>query len=47
MYEILGKLKLFLEFWETKKSKHSCSYVSLFLVMQKTKRTRLGAKTQA
>ncbi len=36
--------RYFLEFCETKKSKHSRSYVSLFLVMQKIKRTRLGPK---
>jgi len=47
MYEILGKPKLFWKFWETKKSKHSRSYVSLFLVKQKTKRTRLGPKGYA
>jgi len=47
MYEISGKPKLFLEFWETIKSKHSRSYVSLFLVKQKTKRTRLGPKGYA
>jgi len=47
MYGIWSKPPLFLEFCETKKRKHSRSYVSFFLVMQKIKRTRLGPKDHA
>jgi len=47
MYEILGKSKLFLEFWKAKKNEHSRSYGCLFLAKQKTKRTILGPKDYA
>lgn len=36
MYEITGKLQLLFEFFEIRKSKHSRSYVSLF-IMRKNK----------
>jgi hypothetical protein len=39
MYDISGSPKLVLEFYRTKKSKHSPDYASLFLVKQKIKGT--------
>ena len=44
MYEVSGKSKLFLDFWEAEKNEHNHRYVSLFLVKQKRKEQGLALK---
>jgi hypothetical protein len=47
MSEMSPKLPLFFESYEIRKSKHSHSYVNLFMMSEIRERTKLGVAEQA
>jgi hypothetical protein len=47
MSEMTVKLQLFFDYWEIRKSKHSRSYVNLFMMSNNQKITKLGPLEQA